>query len=437
MYSDELSRVLSRLDALTNWEQRPRGTMRVGLEPMIDLMHRLGDPHLAFRAVHVTGTKGKGSVCAMIEAALHSAGVRVGRYSSPHLQTINERVNIQCAPVSDRQLSGTLALALDAFEQAERSGTDAAESTWFDILTAAAFLTFREAGLDWVVVEVGLGGRLDSTNVVDGDVAVVTNVGLEHTEILGTTRVEIAREKGGILKHGALLVTSVPAEDEAGQVLQLRAKELGCPSMHVPLQAGASIEEVNATLAGVVLDHLGCRGVDTDAAHGQTRPVGAWLLDEATRASARLPGRLECLKVGGSRSSTLSVVLDGAHVPFNLEAVLQDLTRRPGLAGRCVALVAIGADKDAPGLLSVLSRYVSHLVLTDLPGPPRGFAATDLQSVATALGISSEIHSDFRTAASHAMKIANHRSEWLLVTGSLHLVGAVRRMKEFAEGARL
>ena len=232
----ELAEAMARLDALTDWERRPRRTMRVGLAPMLDLAARLGDPHRAFRSIHVAGTKGKGSVSALIEAALARAGLAVGRYGSPHVERVNERVSVGGRDVDDRTLARGLARALDAYEAARGERTAAAEATWFDLLTAAAFVIFREAGVEWAVVEVGLGGRLDSTNIVTGEIAVVTNIGLEHTEILGGTRGAIAGEKVGILKPGAVLVTTLDRDDEAGRVVQARADELGCPVVRTPAQ---------------------------------------------------------------------------------------------------------------------------------------------------------------------------------------------------------
>ncbi|MFZ0605211.1 MAG: Mur ligase family protein, partial [Roseiarcus sp.] len=223
----DLTQAQARLDALTDWERRPRNTMRVGLEPMQDLARRLGDPQKSFRAIHVAGTKGKGSVSALIEAALAHAGLRVGRYASPHVERITERVSVQGRDVDEPTLARALDRALDGYEAARAAGTPAANATWFDLLTASAFLIFREAAVEWAVVEVGLGGRLDSTNIVDGEIAVVTNIALEHTEILGHTRAAIAGEKVGILKPGAVLVTTLGDDDEAGRVVQARAGELG------------------------------------------------------------------------------------------------------------------------------------------------------------------------------------------------------------------
>ncbi|MDE1994898.1 MAG: bifunctional folylpolyglutamate synthase/dihydrofolate synthase, partial [Rhizobiaceae bacterium] len=228
--------------------------MRVGLEPMLDLMQRLGNPHQSFRSIHVAGTKGKGSVSALTEAALLAAGWRVGRYGSPHVEHISERISIGGRPIGDAQLVDALSRALDAYEAAARDATAGKDATWFDILTTSAFLAFRTAGLEWAVVEVGIGGRLDSTNVVDAEVAVVTNIELEHTEILGSTREAIAAEKVGILKPGAVLVTSLPASDVAGRVLQARADALGCSVRRADFTAATTIADRNAGLVGLILD---------------------------------------------------------------------------------------------------------------------------------------------------------------------------------------
>jgi dihydrofolate synthase/folylpolyglutamate synthase len=419
----QLSRALARLDALTNWENRPRSTMRVGLEPMLDLARRLGDPQKSFRSIHVGGTKGKGSVSALIEAALARAGLCVGRYASPHVEHITERVTLEGHDIDEASLARALDKALDAYEAASDAGSPAARATWFDLLTAAAFIIFAETRREWAVVEVGLGGRLDSTNIVVGEIAVVTNIGLEHTEILGQTRAAIAREKVGILKPGAALVTSLDADDEAGRVLQARADELGSPVIRPRPGAWATIEGVNVALVGATLDQLGALGLRAPAVGGAA--IGAWLLDASTRLAARLPGRMERfdIEVGPRR---LPVVLDGAHVPFNLEAVLGDLATAPDLSGPCVAIVALAADKDANGFVAGLGKRASTIVFTDLPGSSRRRAPGELQALAGSLGLKSEAEPDAKRAFRRGVDLASQPNAWLLVTGSLYLVGALR-----------
>ena len=416
-----LARAMTRLDALTDWERRPRNTMRVGLEPMQDLATRLGDPQKSFRSIHVAGTKGKGSVSALIEAALAHAGLRVGRYASPHVERITERVSVQGHDVDEPTLARALNRALDTYEAGRMAGTPAADATWFDLLTAAAFIIFAETQREWAVIEVGLGGRLDSTNIVDGEIAVVTNIALEHTEILGNTRAAIAGEKVGILKPGAVLITTLSADDEAGRVLQARANELGARVKRTRLDAAAPIEQVNFALAAAVLGELRRKGVS--ARSGE--PVGAALLDSDTRLAARLSGRMERfdLEIGPSR---LPVVMDGAHVPFNIGAVLRDLAATPDLSGPCVAIVALAGDKDAQGFVGELAGRASAIVFTDLPGSSRGRSPVELKALATSLGLTSEVEPDAKRALKRGIELARQANAWLLVTGSLYLVGALR-----------
>ena len=431
--NQELARATRRLDKLTDWERRPRGTMRVGLEPMIDLARRLGDPQNSFRSIHVAGTKGKGSVSALIEAALVRAGVSVGRYASPHVERLTERVTLDSREAGKATLARALERALDAYEAARKASTPAADATWFDLLTAAAFLIFAEKEREWAVIEVGLGGRLDSTNIVHGEIAVVTNIGLEHTEILGKTRARIAREKVGILKKGATLVTSLGADDEAGAVLEAKARELGSRVRRPRLHTGVTIDQVNLTLAAAVLGELRMKGV-----RGRSGgPVGAALLDRETLAAARLPGRMERFDVNLS-PRRVPVVLDGAHVPFNLEAVLRDLALIPELAGPCVAIVALAADKDGTGFLSELAKRASTAILTELPGSSRGRAPAELAAIAGALGLRSEVEPQAERALARGLELAAQTDAWLLVTGSLYLIGALRgatRRAALADGA--
>ena len=417
----DLTQAQERLDALTDWERRPRNTMRVGLEPMRDLATRLGDPQKSFRAVHVAGTKGKGSVSALIEAALAHAGLRVGRYASPHVERITERVSVQGHDVDEATLARALNRALDAYEAARKAGTAAANATWFDLLTAAAFIIFSETQCEWAVIEVGLGGRLDSTNIVDGEIAIVTNIALEHTEILGHTRAAIAGEKVGILKPGAVLITTLDAADEAGRVVQARADELGSRVKRTRLDASAPIDQINFALAAAVLGELRRKGVSGRSGE----PVGAALLDGDTRSAARLPGRMERfdVEIGPQR---LPVVMDGAHVPFNIGAVLRDLALDPGLSGPCVAIVALAVDKDAEGFVAELAKRASTIVFTDVPGSSRGRSPAEFKALATSLGLVSEVEPDAKRALKRGLELAAQANAWLLITGSLYLIGALR-----------
>ncbi|NKL67592.1 bifunctional folylpolyglutamate synthase/dihydrofolate synthase [Rhizobium leguminosarum] len=424
--SERLSNSLAELDQLTNWERRPRGDMRVDLEPMRDLAGRLGNPQNSFRIVHVAGTKGKGSTCALIEAGLAQAGFSVGRYASPHVTHITERVSIDGRPVGEERLADALGAALAAFKDARQEATDGQGATWFDILTVSALLIFRSEGVEWAVLETGLGGRWDSTNIVQSDVAVVTNIDLEHTEILGKTRAAIAFEKAGIIKRGATVVTLLPEADEAGAVVSARAAELGCAVRRPTVPADATIEQRNVALAGAVLDELGKMGVMTKGASAMSEPLGEQLLDPSTIEAARLPGRLEKLAVDTSHgdNAKVNVVLDGAHVPFNLTAVLRDLRQEEKYRAPCIAVMSIADDKDAAGLLSTMTRHDISIIFTTVGA--RSLSPEQLKTIADTLGLPSIVMLDPLEAYQEALAGATESGAWVLVTGSLYLVGIIR-----------
>ncbi|MGR9141478.1 bifunctional folylpolyglutamate synthase/dihydrofolate synthase [Rhizobium leguminosarum] len=425
--SERLSNSLAELDQLTNWERRPRGDMRVDLEPMRDLARRLGDPQNSFRIVHVAGTKGKGSTCALIEAGLARAGFSVGRYASPHVMHITERVSIDGRPVGEERLADALGAALSAFKDARREATSGQGATWFDILTVSALLIFRSERVEWAVLETGLGGRWDSTNIVQSDVAVITNIDLEHTEILGKTRAAIAFEKAGIIKRGATVVTLLPEADEAGAVVSARAAELGCALRRPTVPAEATIEQRNVAVAGAVLDVLGKMGVMTKGASAMSEPLGEQLLDPSTIATARLPGRLEKIAVNITShgdNTKVNVVLDGAHVPFNLAAVLSDLSQEEKYRARCIAVVSIADDKDAAGLLSTMTRHDISIIFTTVGARSR--SPEQLKTIADTLGLLSIVMFDPLEAYQEALAGATESGAWVLVTGSLYLVGIIR-----------
>ncbi|MBI5362571.1 MAG: bifunctional folylpolyglutamate synthase/dihydrofolate synthase [Planctomycetes bacterium] len=399
--------------------------MRRGLAPIEDLCARLGFPERSFRAVHVAGTKGKGTTSALVAAALVRAGLRTGLYTSPHVVRVQERVRIDGADVGDAELAHALERALDAREAAVREDTDGREATWFDLITAAAFVCFRAAGVEWAVVECGLGGRLDSTNVVYGEVAVVTNVDLEHVNVLGGTRALIAREKGGIVKPGATLVTGVEpvdgvcADDDAYGVLRAIAREQRVPMVRPARCAWTSstptMLERNAALARLVLRVLGRRGVKGR----DGRALGPELLDDELVRRSVLPGRLERLHAGATK-----VVIDAAHVPSSARLVVEELARDPELHGRAFCVLALGRDKDARGILKALAPAVDRVFCTTVASGPLVDAETLVREAAQ-LGIAAEKAED----PAHALARALHEAgseRWVLVIGSFYLAGAVR-----------
>lgn len=436
--SARLAAVLARLEVLIDWERRDRSalalqSMRVDTGPARALCALVGAWPLDGSAprpvvVHVAGSKGKGSVAALVDAALASAGWRVGRYGSPHVERLTERFVIEGHEVGDGDLAQVLEEVMDARDGALGPGSQVAASTWFDVLTAAAFLLFARARLDAWVVECGLGGRLDSTNVLTGDVAVVTGIELEHTAILGSTRAEIAGEKAGILKRGARAVVGLvppdqpgarpelgPGEpDPASQVIARVAGALDVPTEWRPRGPTHGFEAHNRAIAGAVLDALGAGGHRSRSG----APLGAHLVHGLPPGAARLPGRWERLDVGG-----VPLVLDGAHVATSLGALLDQLERDPTLPGLPVVVLGMGKDKDAEALLKCLVGRVDS-VLCSSAGVGPYLAPEVLATKAQALGLRTQTVPDPRRAVQMALGAASGR--WVLVTGSLHLVGAVR-----------
>ena len=380
--------------------------MRVSLEPIQALCARLGSPERAFRAVHVAGSKGKGTTAALVAAALRTAGERVALYTSPHLERVQERLTIDGAEVADDALALALERALDACEAPE----PLCEATWFDVLTAAAFVVVAEAGVELAVVECGLGGRLDSTNVVHGPVAAVTNVYLEHTAVLGPTRLAIAAEKAGIVKPGTTVVAGALApDDEAAELVERVARERGARCVRVEHAREDSLERRNRRLARAILVEL-----------ARAEPAFAGRLELPEAAGATLPGRAERRRVGDVR-----VVLDGAHVPESLELVLRDLAREPELAVPPVVVIGMGLEKNARGLLKALVGRSDRVLCSSVgEGPYRG--AAELEGFARELGLAARAVPDPAAALEEAVRVAG-TGGWVLVTGSLHLVGALRR----------
>ena len=405
----DLAQAQARLALLVDWERRARSGMRPLLDPVRDLCRRMGDPQRKLRCIHVTGTKGKGTTAALVAGALVRAGFRTGLYTSPHVERINERVRVDDAEVQDEVFAAALHRALDAREAAVRERTSADDATWFDVVTAAALAVFAEESCVFAVVEVGLGGRLDSTNVVDGEVAVVTNVELEHCDVLGSTRAAIAAEKGGIVKRGSVLVTGLEDGDEAGAVLGKIAAEQGAQRIVVP-QAG-TWRERDADLARTVLAVLG----------GRDGRLGPWLVDPR---DARLPGRGEWRVLDGVR-----VLVDGVHVAPAVELALAEAV---AVHGRPAALVlALGRDKDAAAVLKALAGKADLLLCTSAAsGPLRG--AEELQQAASAAGLAAIAVPDPLEALRMAVASAG-AGRWVCVAGSFHLAGVVRRATAAAD----
>jgi len=309
---------------------------------------------------------------------------------------------------------------LDARDRAVAEGTAGAAATWFDSITAAAFLLFARAGVEWAVVEVGIGGRLDSTRAVDAPVAVVTNVDLEHTATLGRTRPEIAFEKGSVVSEGGVLVTGVRpnggevGEAEAFEVLRELAGTHRGRLVAVP-QGGALLER-NLALAGAVLNELGRCGVENRDGTALWRSS----LDARAVEEARLPARQERFTIG-----RVTVVLDAAHVASSVDQVLREGEDDPELGRRPKLLLALGREKDAERILKALLGRVDRCLCTSAPGGLL-LSAHELAEIAFEVGHDPEAWEEPAEALEELILDAEHGGGWVLVTGSFYLAGALR-----------
>jgi dihydrofolate synthase/folylpolyglutamate synthase len=421
-------------EALEALESRGRFGIRLGLARTRALLAGLGHPERSFRGALIAGTNGKGSVLALVGAALQAAGYRVGLTPKPHLVTYRERLQVGGQPVDPdtfARLAGEV-LAL-ADQVAPRHG----DPTEFELLTAIIFRWFAEAGIDLAVVEVGLGGRLDATHAWDGGVAVVTNVALDHTDRLGTTVEAIAHEKAAIVMPGDLAVTG--ASGSALAVIERRCRRVAAPltvTPPAPLRGldrdGIEVElgrlglvrvalrgrhqAANVAVADGTLDALEAAGIAT--VPGDRRRAGY--------AAVRWPGRLEVLKVDGRE-----VILDGAHNPAgaaSLAVALDDLA--PYLpAGRPALILAIMADKDVDGVIKALAGAgalrEARVICTTLAGgralpAPRLAERWEAVTGRPALAVAGP-------AAALRMALDGDGGP-VFVAGSLYLVGAARAL---------
>lgn len=380
----------------------PYHERQLKLDRMRQLLNRLGAPDRGLPIVHIAGTKGKGSTAQMVASVLTAAGHRTGVYSSPHLEKIEERFAIDGMPCPAKSLCELVdrirPVVLEMDKEAEREG-DLSGPTFFDITTALALLHFRESKVDMVVLEVGLGGRLDSTNVCTPIVAVVTCIDRDHTKQLGETLPEIAAEKAGIIKPGIPVVSGV-MQNAPQQVVADVAREQGCRF----LQRGTDFEAVAAldrchfwretttgrqTLTNLLLGLFGEHQVGNAAVAMATllelRDQGWALPEEAIRqglASARLPARVECF-AGPPR-----VVVDSAHNEASARALVaatEQLAAEAASESRRVLIVSISRDKEVEAIARVLAPAFDRFLVTQYQENPRAADASELADLFRAI----------------------------------------------------
>jgi len=392
--------------------------MKFGLANIAALCAALGHPERAFTSIHVAGTNGKGSVTAMVDAALRAAGHRSARYTSPHLVRLEERFAIDGRDVPSGALESAALRVQRAVADLMADGTFDALPTFFECTTAAAFLLFRDAGVRVAVLEVGLGGRLDSTNVVTPAVAAIVSIDFDHQAQLGDTLESIAAEKAGIAKPGVPLVCG-PVPDAAMGVIAAICADRGAPLVTTAGDAAlaARVAGIRLSLAGAHQREnagVALRILDlVDATTALGLPVG----DAAARdglSHAAWPARLETIEHAGCR-----VLLDAAHNPAGARALAAHLR---AIAPDGVTLV-FGAmqDKAVDDILAALAPHVRTVICTEAP-TPRALDANSLATLAKTVGLDVQIEKDPHAAVA----IACRTPRLVVVAGSIFLVGPVR-----------
>jgi dihydrofolate synthase/folylpolyglutamate synthase len=393
--------------------------MRFGLDRMRRLMTALGSPNEAFRSIHVVGTNGKSSTVRMTAALLHHHGVRSGAYLSPHLVSFAERIRVGGHDISEQQFALAVGRAAHAAELVDRTLDAGDRVTQFEALTAAAFDQLARSGVEVAVVEAGLGGRWDATNVIGAEVAVLTNVGLEHTRWLGPTVKDIAREKLAVVAPGATLVLGPDLLPDADREARLVAERQGATIVRAAAEPPAPLRE--ALLARGVFQRrnfaVACSAAQALIGQLEDEPV------RAAAASTVVPGRFEVVRGGDGGPE---VVFDGAHNAGGIAALVETLPEF--LAGRPLfAVVSVLDDKDAAAMLSALLPLCAGVVFT-ANANPRALSPATLESLAGQLGApaATRVEADPRRAVALAEELAGPGGV-VLATGSIYLIADLMR----------
>jgi dihydrofolate synthase/folylpolyglutamate synthase len=395
-------------------------SVKFGLDRIRAVLGALGNPQRAFRVVHVAGTNGKGSTCAMIEAGLRSASIRTGLFTSPHLIEPTERIQISGVPVTPDQFQRAFAVV---HETAEKLDLDC-HPTYFETVTAMAFWLFRDLEVETAVVEVGLGGRLDATNVVDPALTVITPIDFDHEVYLGHTLQAIAQEKAGILKPGVPAVFA-RQRPEASAVLEARAAELGVEVTRVAdfeicdLEIDARGSRFSVSRPGVPQFSVSCPlAGEHQIGNAATAALALHKLGVSPEGIeyTRWPGRLEHV------APNPDVILDGAHNPAGARALARYLQRF--YAHRRIWMI-YGAmrDKAVEEIAGILFPIAHHLIFTAPHSNQRALRPEALVEIAG--------RGEMATTVAEALRLARERADAedvIVITGSLFLVGEARAL---------
>ncbi len=433
----DIKAALAFLDAHTNLEGAAKGRTRalpiagktegLGLDAITELVDLCGHPQLAYRIIHITGTNGKGSASRYASAILSETGLSVGTFTSPNIERINERLAYNGDYISDVELAEVLSFLADIEPLMSRP-----PGRW-DLLVAAALVWFAEKGVDVAVVEVGMLGRFDSTNIVDGDVALITNIGKDHTDGADGWRTRIAEEKSGIIKPRSHVVLGEPLEDVravidaeprsdlwvAGEDFVVESNLAAVGGRMIDLRTpGAFYEQLHVPFHGRHQgDNLANAVAVVEAFFG--RPLEQEIIESALE-KVELPARFEVV----SRDPT--VILDGAHNPDGARAAKQTLDTEFARLGSWVLVVGLLNGKDPVEMLEALGATDFDAVIVTQPNWSRAQSAEEVARAAAVLGITAEVVPDAVSALRRAKSVTTG-DDLILVSGSLYVVGEVRR----------
>jgi dihydrofolate synthase/folylpolyglutamate synthase len=435
-----LARVMEALAG--RWPSEDK--MQPDLERIALLMDMLGSPQKAYPVIHISGTNGKTSTARIADSLLRSFGLRVGRYTSPHLESVTERITIDGVPLTEEQFTAAYDDIAPYVELVDSRMP--VPMTFFEVLTAMAYAAFADAPVDVAVIEVGLGGLWDATNVVEAATCVVTPIGLDHVPMLGTTIAEVAAEKAGIIHPGATVVLAAQPPD-AAEVLLRRCAEVGATVAREGLEFGVvsratavggqlvTLQGLSGTYDEMFLPLFGehqaanaacaVAAVEAFLGGGESRQIDP----EAVRdglAEARSPGRLEVVR------TSPTVVLDAGHNPHGMAATVRALSDAFSFT-KLVGVVACLADKDVRGMLDVLEPALSSIVVTT-NGSPRALPVDDLYAMALEVFGEDRVTAEDRlddaidTAVQQAEDEVEYGGAGVLVTGSVVTVGEARAL---------
>ena len=402
-----------------------------GLERITSLLEHLGNPHRTLKVIHIAGTNGKGSVCKYISSILEKAGYRVGLYLSPHLERFSERIVVNDQEISEEDLTMLIAEIRPVVENMKQQNNT---PTFFEIVTALAFLYFERRAVDYAVVEVGLGGRFDATNVVTPLVSVITNISLEHTDLLGKDLTSIASEKAGIIKNHVPVVTA--ATQEAQETIRNLATGLNAPLVcvnqtmwnrtsfqgkHQTFLIHGSFKDycVKTSLLG---RHQGENIAVAIAAIEQLQVNGVYITDNDIVegiAAASNPGRMEIV------SEKPLILLDGAHNPAGMHMLARTI-QEDFSAQRLILVLGVLKDKDIISMISTIVPLADIVIVTKSTNP-RAIDPLTLQEIVNGFDARKVlfVEPSVPEAIGHARRIARHE-DLICVSGSLFTVGEAR-----------